>query len=113
VLWARERIGALMDQLRGGVPEAEIRDAVLKLALEASAGVALTPAWWRSDRTPARSAEASAQVRVAAATICRKGGCTSGVFGELPRGATGMRFDLLAGALLLLLAALLWHRARV
>src|SRR6185295_106938 len=34
VLWARERIGALMDQLRGGAPEAETRDAVLKLALE-------------------------------------------------------------------------------
>jgi hypothetical protein len=33
------------------------------------------------------------------------------VFGELPRGATGMRFDLLFGALLLLLAALLWRRA--
>jgi hypothetical protein len=34
------------------------------------------------------------------------------VFGELPRGATSLRFDLLLGALLLLLAALLWRRAR-
>jgi len=111
VLWARERIGALMDQLRGGAPEAEIRDAVLKLALEHQL-VSRYTSLVAVDRTPARSAEAALK-SASLATNLPEGWVYEGVFGELPRGATGMRFDLLAGALLLLLAAFLWRRARV
>jgi len=110
VLWARERIGALMDQLRGGAPEAEVRDAVLKLALEHQL-VSRYTSLVAVDRTPARSAEAALK-SASLATNLPEGWVYEGVFGELPRGATGMRFDLLAGALLLLLAALLWRRAR-
>jgi Ca-activated chloride channel homolog len=109
VLWARERIGALMDQLRGGAPEVEIRDAVLKLSLEHQL-VSRYTSLVAVDKTPARSADALLK-SAALATNLPKGWVYEGVFGELPRGATGMRFDLLVGALLLLLAALLWRRA--
>ena len=109
VLWARERIGALMDRLRGGAPEQEIRDAVVALALEHQL-VSRYTSLVAVDRTPARSAEA--QLKSASlATNLPEGWTYEGVFGELPRGATGMRFDFLLGALLLLLAALLWRRA--
>jgi Ca-activated chloride channel family protein len=109
VLWAREHIGALMDQLRSGAPEQEIRDAVLKLALEHQL-VSRYTSLVAVDKTPARSAE-SLLKSAALATNLPEGWTYEGVFGELPRGATSLRFDLLAGALLLLLAALLWRRA--
>jgi Ca-activated chloride channel family protein len=109
VLWARERIGALMDQLRGGAPEAEIRDAVLKLSLEHQL-VSRYTSLVAVDKTPARSAEALLK-SASLATNLPEGWVYEGVFGELPRGATSLRFDLLAGILLLLLAALLWRRA--
>jgi Ca-activated chloride channel family protein len=109
VLWARERIGALMDQLRGGAPEQEIRDAVLKLALEHQL-VSRYTSLVAVDKTPARSAEALLK-SASLATNLPEGWTYEGVFGELPRGAAGLRFDLLAGALLLLLAALVWRRA--
>jgi Ca-activated chloride channel family protein len=108
-LWARERIAALMDELRGGAPEPQVRDAVLKLALEHQL-VSRYTSLVAVDKTPARSAEA--QLKSASlATNLPEGWVYEGVFGELPRGATGLRFDLLAGALLLLAAALLWRRA--
>jgi Ca-activated chloride channel family protein len=113
VLWARERIGALMDQLRGGAAEAEIREAVLKLALQHQL-VSRYTSLVAVDRTPARSAEARLK-SAGIATNLPEGWTYEGVFGELrgelPRGATSLRFDLLAGVLLLLLAALLWRRA--
>ncbi|HZN86634.1 MAG TPA: VWA domain-containing protein, partial [Burkholderiales bacterium] len=109
VLWARERIGALMDQLRGGAPEQEVRDAVLKLALEHRL-VSRYTSLVAVDKTPARGAEAALK-SASLATNLPEGWTYEGVFGELPRGATGMRFDFLAGALLLLLAGLLWRRA--
>jgi Ca-activated chloride channel family protein len=97
-----------MDQLRGGAPEAEIRDAVLKLALEHRL-VSRYTSLVAVDKTPARSAEA--QLKSAGiATNLPEGWTYAGVFGELPRGATNMRFDVLLGALLLLLAALLLLR---
>ncbi|HEX6692747.1 MAG TPA: marine proteobacterial sortase target protein [Burkholderiales bacterium] len=109
VLWARERIGTLMDQLRGGAPEPEIRQAVLQLALEHHL-VSRYTSLVAVDRTPARSAEARLK-SAGIPTNLPEGWTYEGVFGELPRGATSLRLDLLAGALLLLLAALLWRRA--
>jgi Ca-activated chloride channel family protein len=109
-LWARESIGALMDQLRGGAPEAEVREAVLKLALQHHL-VSRYTSLVAVDRTPARSAEARLK-SAGVATNLPEGWTYDGVLGgELPRGATSLRFDLLAGVLLLLLAALLWRRA--
>jgi Ca-activated chloride channel family protein len=108
VLWARERIGALMDQLRGGAQEVAVREAVLKLALEHHL-VSRYSSLVAVDRTPARSAEARLK-SAGIPTNLPEGWTYEGVLGELPRGASGLRFDLLCGLLLLLLAAWLWRR---
>lgn len=114
VLWARERIGALMDRMRGGAPEEEIRAAVLKLALEHRL-VSRYTSLVAVDRTPARSAEAmlkSARMPTNLPEGWTHEGIGEALPGELPRGATGARFDLLAGLLLLLLGLLLHRRSR-
>lgn len=114
VLWARERIAALMDRMRGGAPEDEIRAAVLKLALEHQL-VSRYTSLVAVDRTPARTAEARLK-SASLPTNLPEGWTLEGVEGELrgelPRGATSARLDLLAGVLLLLLGTLLWSRAR-
>ena len=113
VLWARQNIAALMDRRREGAPEEEIRAAVLQVALEHKL-VSRYTSLVAVDRTPARTAEALLK-SAAVATNLPEGWTYEGVFGvpgELPRGATSSRFDLLAGAILLLLAGLLWRRTR-
>jgi Ca-activated chloride channel family protein len=110
VLWAREQIAALMDRMREGAPESEIREAVVALALEHHV-VSRFTSLVAVDKTPARTAEAMLK-SASIATNLPEGWTYEGVFGELPRGATSLRFDLLAGSLLLLLAGLLWRRAR-
>jgi Ca-activated chloride channel family protein len=110
VLWAREHIGALMDRARGGAPEQEIREAVLKLALEHQL-VSKYTSLVAVDKTPARPANADAK-SASLPTNLPEGWVYEGVFGELPRGATGSHLHLFLGALLLLLASLLWARSR-
>jgi Ca-activated chloride channel family protein len=110
VLWAREQIAALMDRMREGAPESEIREAVVVLALEHHL-VSRFTSLVAVDRTPARSAEATLK-SASIATNLPQGWTYEGVFGELPRGATSLRFDLVVGSLLLLAAGLLWRRAR-
>jgi Ca-activated chloride channel homolog len=103
-----------MDRMREGAPESEIREAVLQVALEHRL-ISRYTSLVAVDKTPARTAEALLK-SASLATNLPEGWTYEGVFGvpgELPRGATSLRFDLLAGALLLLLAALLWRRARV
>jgi Ca-activated chloride channel family protein len=109
-LWAREQIGALMDKMREGAPEAEIREAIVTLALEHRL-VSRYTSLVAVDKTPARSADALLK-SASVATNLPEGWTYEGVFGELPRGATSLRFDLLAGLLLFLMASLLWRRAR-
>jgi len=108
VLWARERIGALMDRKREGAPEGEIREAVLKLALEHQL-VSRYTSLVAVDKTPARSAEALIK-SASLPTNLPEGWVYDAVVGELPRGATGARFDLLLGSLLLMLGMLLFSR---
>jgi Ca-activated chloride channel family protein len=110
VLWAREQIGSLMDRMREGAPEAEIREAVLALALEHHL-VSRYTSLVAVDKTPARTAEALLK-SASIATNLPEGWTYDGVFGELPRGAIGLRFDLLSGLMLLLTGAFLWRRAR-
>jgi Ca-activated chloride channel family protein len=109
-LWAREKIAALMDRLREGAPENEVRDAVVGVALQHHL-VSKFTSLVAVDRTPARDADASLKSG-AVATHLPEGWNYEAVFGELPRGASGVRFDLLAGVLLLLVAGLAWLRAR-
>ena len=109
VLWAREQIAALMERMREGAPEAEIRDAVTTLALEHHL-VSRFTSLVAVDRTPARTEAALKSASIA--TNLSEGWTYEGVYGELPRGATGLRLDVLLGTLLLLMATLLWRRAR-
>jgi len=109
ILWAREEIAALADRMREGATEAEIRDAVTTLALEHHL-VSRFTSLVAVDRTPARTAAALKSASIA--TNLSEGWTYEGVYGELPRGATGLRLDVLIGTLLLLMATLLWRRAR-
>ena len=109
VLWAREQIAALIDRMREGAPESEIRQGVTALALEHHL-VSRFTSLVAVDKTPVRTGAALKSASIA--TNLPEGWTYEGVFGELPRGATGLRFDLLLGGLLLLIAALLWRRAR-
>ena len=110
-LWAREKIAALMDRLREGAPEGEIRDAVVGVALRHHL-VSRFTSLVAVDRTPAR--DPSVELKSASVpTNLPEGWNYEAVFGELPRGATSLRFDILAGVALLLIAGLLWLRARV
>lgn len=118
VLWARERIGDLMDQMRDrardGLPEEEIREAVLKLALDHQL-VSRYTSLVAVDKTPARTAEALLQSAFLP-TNRPEGWTMEGVGaemrGELPRGATSARFDLLVGSLFLFLGMLLFRRSQ-
>lgn len=109
-LWAREKIAALMDRLREGAPENEVRDAVVGVALQHHL-VSKFTSLVAVDRTPARGGDAPLRSASVPANL-PEGWNYEAVFGELPRGATGVRFDFLAGVLLLLMARLLWLRAR-
>lgn len=102
VLWAREKIQSLVDSLGEGAAEDEVRNAVVEVALEhhlASKYTSLVAV----DRTPVRPAEAPLKSG-AIPTNLPAGWQYEAVFGELPQGATDARFNLLAGALALLLA---------
>jgi len=109
VLWARDKIAALMDSLRDNAPEPEIRAAVVDLALTHHLVTKYT-SLIAVDRPPARP-ETVPLKSAALPTNLPDGWTYDAVFGELPQGATDARFDLLLGALLLA-AALLAFGAR-
>jgi Ca-activated chloride channel family protein len=107
-LWAREKISNLMDALRGGAPEDEVRPAVLKLALDHHL-VSKYTSLVAVDKTPARTREELLKT-AGLPTNLPEGWSYDAVYGELPRGATDARFNLLAGLLLLLSAWMLRRR---
>jgi len=106
VLWARDKIAALMDSLRENASEPEVRTAVVDLALTHHLVTRYT-SLVAVDRTPARP-DAAALKAAALPTNLPEGWTYEAVFGELPRGATDARFNLLLGALLLLAATLVF-----
>lgn len=108
VLWARSKISSLMDSLREGAPEDAVRAQVLTLALEHHL-VSKYTSLVAVDRTPARARDALLK-SAAMPTNLPEGWNYDAVFGELPQGATDSRFNLVAGALLLLAALLLGRR---
>jgi Ca-activated chloride channel family protein len=99
VLWARDKIAALMDSLRENASEAEVRTAVVDLALTHHLVTKYT-SLVAIDRTPARP-DAAALKSAALPTNLPEGWTYAAVFGELPQGATDARLNLLLGALLL------------
>lgn len=109
LLWAREKIASLMDALREGTPEDEVRARVIELATTHRLVTKYT-SFVAVDKTPAR--EATEALKLAAIpTLLPEGWEYDRVFGELPQGATDSRFALLSGALLVLLGFALMRRA--
>jgi Ca-activated chloride channel family protein len=121
-LWARDKIGSLMDAQREGAPAEEIRGKVIELALLHHLVTKYT-SLVAIDRTPARATELDLKMAAVPAQLPEGqnyeaifGGTAQDrdgtpLYGQLPRGATDSRFDLFAGALALLFAAMLFMQA--
>lgn len=107
-LWARAKISNLMDALREGTPEEKVRAGVIQLALEHHL-VSKYTSLVAVDKTPARAPDAALKTG-AMPTNLPESWSYDAVYGELPRGATDARFNLLAGLLLLLSAWFLRRR---
>jgi Ca-activated chloride channel homolog len=115
VLWARHKIDALLDGLRAGAAEDEVRPAVIDLALRHHL-VSRYTSLVAVDKTPVRPA-AEALQGGALPTNLPEGWSHEAVFGQpvgqLPMGSTNARWNLLLGSLALLLCALLgWAQRR-
>lgn len=125
VLWARDKIGSLVDALRDksgeGAPAEEIRARVIELALTHHLVTKYT-SLIAIDRTPARPADLDLKMAALPTHLPEGhnyesyfGGAQQSdaiVAGQLPQGATDSRFNLLAGALTLLFAAMLFLYVR-
>jgi Ca-activated chloride channel family protein len=102
VLWARAKIDALMDAGRRGAPEAEVRSAVVDVALTHHL-VSKFTSLVAVDVTPARPAGTDASTHAIAGNVPE--GLTG--FDQLPRTATPAAAAMLGGVLTLLAAGLL------
>ena len=101
-LWAREKVGVLVDSLREGAPEADVRAQVIELA-QAHSLVTKYTSFVAVDKTPARDPEEALKL-AELPTLFPEGWDYAKVYGELPRGATDSRLALLLGTVSLLLA---------
>ncbi|MCO5098527.1 MAG: hypothetical protein M9884_13810, partial [Rhodocyclaceae bacterium] len=110
VLWARAKIASLVDSLRDGAKEDDVREAVVDVAL-AHHLVSKYTSLVAVDKTPLRPADAALKSG-AVPTNLPEGWEYDKVFGELPQGATDSRWNLLSGLLTLLLATGLFLTAR-
>jgi Ca-activated chloride channel family protein len=110
VLWAREKIQSLVDTLRDGAAEDEVRNAVVDIALTHHL-VSKYTSLLAVDKTPVRPSDAEIKTG-ALPTNLPEGWEFDKVFGELPQGATDSLWNLLAGFLTLLLAIGLYVTAR-
>jgi Ca-activated chloride channel homolog len=121
VLWARDKIGSLIDAQREGAPAEEIRAKVIELAMTHHLVTKYT-SLIAIDRAPARATDLDLKT-AALPTQIPEGQSYEAIFGaaaeayglpygQLPRGATDSRFDLLAGALALLFGVMLFLQAR-
>jgi len=119
-LWARDKISSLMDAVREGAPAEETRAKVVELALTHHLVTKYT-SLVAIDRTPARSPDLDLKT-AALPTHLPEGQSYEAIFGgqqadaapvgQLPQGATNSRFNLLAGALMLLFATLLFSQTQ-
>ena len=109
-VWAREKVGALMDSLREGAAEDEVRARVIELA-SAHRLVTKYTSFVAVDKTPARAPDEALKL-AELPTLLPEGWEYAKVFGELPRGATDSRFALLSGLMLMLLSLAFLRRLR-
>ena len=103
VLWAREKVAALVDSLREGVSEADVRAHVIELAT-AHRLVTRYTSFVAIEQVRVRPADAALKQAVVPTNL-PEGWSHEAVFGELPQGATDARLHLVAGLLLLAMAA--------
>jgi Ca-activated chloride channel family protein len=108
-LWAREKVSALLDSLREGAPESEVRAQVIELA-SAHRLVTRYTSFVAVDKAPARPPEEALKL-AEVPVLFPDGWDYAKVYGELPRGAAGSPLALVLGLLLLLAGALLRRRA--
>jgi Ca-activated chloride channel family protein len=101
-LWARGKVQSLIDSLREGAREEEVRTQVIELAT-AHRLVTKYTSFVAVDKTPARPSDAQSRL-AAVPTNLPDGWEVDNVFGELPQGSTDSRYAMFTGALLLLLA---------
>jgi Ca-activated chloride channel family protein len=101
-LWARRKIASLMDRRTTGTPEAEVRAAVLEVALGHSL-VSKYTSLVAVDVTPTRPVDEGLATRPVPTNL-PAGWDFSRVFGSMPRGGTAARLHLIVGLLGLALA---------
>ena len=114
VWWAREKIGALTDSLREGKSAAEVRSAVVEVALSHHL-VSPYTSLVAVDLTPVRRPEDP--LKTAALPVNLPDGAEhEAIFGTppgvLPRTATDARLNFMLGLLLLMVASGLWIARR-
>ena len=107
-LWAREKVSALVDSLREGAAEADVRARVIELA-EAHRLVTKYTSFVAVDKTPARAPEEALKL-AEVPTLFPEGWDYAKVYGELPRGATDSRLALLLGTLAIVLGLVAMRR---
>lgn len=100
-LWARRKIADLMDRRARGVAEAEVRRAVLEVAL-AHRLVSRYTSLVAVERQPSRPQGQDLRHQLVPTNL-PQGWSASRVFGRLPQTATAADFNLLLGGLLLTL----------
>jgi len=114
VLWARDKISALMEGLHEGKTEDEVRPAVVHVALEHHL-VSKYTSLVAVDKTPVRKPSDPLKSGAVPSNL-PDGQLHEAIFGEqhgeLPQGATDARFNLLLGMLLLMIAMMLWRVRR-
>ena len=108
VLWAREKISALVDTLREGANEETVKPAVVEIALQHHL-VSKYTSLVAVDKTPARAVQDPLKTSLIPVNL-PEGWSHEQVFGELPQGATDLRFNLLCGLVLLWIAARMGRR---
>lgn len=109
-LWARNKIAALMDRMRDGEKEAEIRPQVVSVALQHHL-VSKYTSLVAVDKTPSRPDEASLSSEAVPLNLPH-GQEHAKIFGRHAQGATSAQLQLITGAMMLLIALWLWCRQR-
>jgi Ca-activated chloride channel family protein len=112
-LWARRKIASLMDDKARGVPEEDVRDSVLEVALKHQL-VSKYTSLVAIDVTPTRP-DGKGLETAAVPSNLPAGWRRGMVFGSMPAGGTAGRMHLLTALVLVLsgVALSLWSRSRI
>jgi Ca-activated chloride channel homolog len=108
VLWARKKIGSLMDTAHNN--PADAKQAIITTALDHHL-VSKYTSLVAVDVTPSRPAEAELKTR-AVPTNLPEGWNHEAVFGQLPQTATPAELNMLLGLFLLMIASGFWCQAK-